>query len=118
MQSGTWEIRAWLENAQAPGVKIEEQVFTERLSSQAASQPVANVIFGTFYSVSTPPTGILAEDGVISGTLQQSAVAPFGAHEQNVQGTYSSSAFRVQIDMTVVPGVSQWVEGRLADPES
>ena len=115
MQPGTWEVRAWMENNQSPGTKIEEQVLNQELSPQAAQGPVASIVFGQFYNGSSPEH-IQADAGRISGYLEQRAVAPYQAHQQPVTGSYTDDSFKVVIEIPVAPGVSQVVEGRLVEP--
>ena len=115
MRPGTWEIRGWMENEQVPGQKIEEQVLSETLSPQDARHPVASIIFGAFYHGASPEH-IRAEGGTISGYLEQGAVAPFQAHEQQVSGTYTQDSFSVVIEIPIGPGISQVVEGRVIEP--
>lgn len=115
MQPGTWEIRTWLENSQSPGTRIEEQVLSESLSPQVAKRPVVSIIFGQFYHGQSPEH-IEAEDGRITGYLEQNAVAPFQAHEQPVTGRYTDDSFEIVIEIPVAPGVSQVIEGSLVEP--
>lgn len=115
MKPGEWELRGWMENAAVPDMKISEQVYTQRLDATGARFPVSRIIFGEFYRGSSPEH-VNFEDGAISGHLEQCAVAPFPKHLQKVSGSYRAESFRIEIEMPVVEGASQIVEGRLIKP--
>ena len=114
---GTWELEAWM-GAEGQSQTTPRQKDTAKLSPQLAEQDPRTVMFNAFYH-GVKSGDVVFENGTISGHIDQQAVAPFPAHQQEVTGTYSADAFAMRIAMPAIGGVQsyQFVTGRLVKPD-
>ena len=96
-EAGEWQLEGWMEH-EGSSQRLEAHQYDARVSDQLAMMDARVVMFSEFYH-STDPSNVRFEDGVISGYLNQRAVAPFPEHQQEVTGWYRSDAFEMRIKM-------------------
>ncbi len=113
---GAWEIEGWMEVDGRAG-RLEHRTHNVRLSQNMAGLEPRGVAFSKFYNAQDPSNVVFA-DGVISGHLDQGAVAPFAAHEQAIEGWYKPDAFEMRITMPTIAGIQSYqvVSGKLVEP--
>ena len=113
---GEWELEAWMEVDGRSG-QIEPRTDNVTIPQNMAGFDPRGVVFSKFYH-GQRPTNVEFSDGVISGHLDQAAVAPFDAHEQPITGWYRADAFEMRITMPAIAGFQSYqvVSGKLVEP--
>lgn len=114
---GDWEIEAWGE-VDGRSERIEPRSYQETIPQNMAGMDPRSVVFSRFYHGQSA-ANVVFSNGVISGSLDQSAVAPFPAHEQSVEGWYRADAFEMRIAMPAFGGYQSYqvVSGKLVVPK-
>ena len=115
--AGTWHLESWLEG-EVKGPKAGQMSNEVVLDERFADLPARDVFFSKFY-LGVKSGNVTFEDGVVSGSIDQGAVAPFPAHSQAMTGWYKSTAFEVRIAMPKIADVQSYqvVKGQLASPD-